>query len=461
MGRLPNRKSWARYSCLGCAALLAVTGCGGKAEHAPPLPSGPQLRSVRPVRRTIERTVGQPAFINAYEETSIFAKIAGYIQEWNVDIGDPLKKGQTILTLFVPELAAEYQQQKAQSAEDEAAIDVARQVIKVAENHLSVAAANVKQAEANLGSFQSEVDRWTSEVTRLTGLAAQNVVDKQILDESQKQLKSNLAKRDAAQANIAAAKATEAARQVDIDKARADLRVARAKAEVSRALVDRYAALLSYTTLPAPYDGIVVVRNANTGDFVQPAGGDKSVERITIGQAASKGAPLYVVARTDLVRVFVDVPEIDANHVAKGTPAHIFVQALGGAEIHGEVTRTSWALNVQSRTLRAEVDLPNPDSKLLPGMYAYARLVIKHPGVLALPAAAIVELGNQNYCYLLENGKAVKTAIQIDVSDGDWTEVTNKLVGGNWVPWTGNEAVLLGELSEISDGQEVHLTASK
>lgn len=443
-----------------CCATLGALGCG-KEDPGAPLPSGPRMSAVHPARRTIRRSVGQPAFINAYEETSIYPKIAGYIEKWSVDIGDPIKPNQALATLFVPELSAEYEQKKAQVAEDDVAIDVARELVKVAEQDLLVATAGVKQAEANLGSYQSEVDRWTSEVNRLTGLAAKNVVDKQILDESQKQLKSNIAKRDAAHASIAAAQATEAARRVAVEKARVDVRVAEAKAQVSRADEKRFAALVSYTSLTAPYEGVVVVRNANTGDFVQPAGGDKSVEQSAVGRSESRGDPVYIVARTDLVRIFIDVPEVDANHVVKGTPAVIQVQSLGGAELKGAVTRTSWALNVRSRTLRAEVDLPNPDKRLLPGMYAFARVLIDRPDVMTVPSSSIVEQGNQTFCYLLKDGKAVKTLVQAAVSDGEWTEVSNKQQGENWVPFDGHEEVLVGDLSEVIDGQPIKIASAR
>ena len=87
------------------------------------------------------------------------------------------------------------------------------------------------------------------------------------------------------------------------------------------------AALVGYTHITAPYDGVVVVRNANTGDYVQPGTGDESSTAGAPGQSCA--LPLYVVARTDKVRVYVDVPEMDANSVASGTKAKVRVQALG------------------------------------------------------------------------------------------------------------------------------------
>ena len=157
------------------------------------------------------------------------------------------------------------------------------------------------------------------------------------------------------------------------------------------------------------------------------------------------------------MRVFIDVPEVDANHVAEGTPGRVHVQALDDAEITGNVTRTSWSLNVQTRTLRAEIDLPNPDAKLLPGMYAYGMLDIKQANVLALPLAAIVGSGNENCCYLLENGRAVKTPVQSGINDGKWIEVSKKRVKGDWTPFTGEDPVILGDLAALTDGEAVEV----
>jgi HlyD family secretion protein len=450
--QIPGRVHW-------FWALLAMTlaGCGSSPPAAPAVHTEPLVHVVSPERRTIERSVGQPAFINAYEQTSIYAKIPGYIKEWYVDIGDRVKKDLLLADIFVPELDAEFEQKKAQLARDEVLIEVAKQVVEVAEKQLQVATAEIERAKAEVGKFQSAVDRWESEVKRLTKMVDERVVDKQVLDESQKQLKSNIAARDAALAAATAAEATELSQRASIDKAKVDVDAARADAKVAETVKQRYAALVSYTQLTAPYDGIVVVRNANTGDFVQPALGDKSIDQDTADRSKMQGAPIYVLARTDLVRVFVDIPEIDANHVSKGTPAHIRVQALDDADFAAAVTRTSWALNVQSRTLRAEIDLPNPDSKLLPGMYAFATVLLKRTDVLALPTHAVVEAGNQNICYLLVDGKASRTPLQTGISDGHWIEAPKKQVAGEWIPLTGEEKVILGDLSEITDGQPVRL----
>jgi HlyD family secretion protein len=180
-------------------------------------------------------------------------------------------------------------------------------------------------------------------------------------------------------------------------------------------------------------------------------------------QSPSGAAPIYVVDRTDIVRIFVDIPEQDANYVHIGTKAAVLAKAYRDQAISGTVTRTSWALNVKSRTLRAEIDLPNPNSQLLPGMYAYAKVIIERPGVRALPLTALTHSGEKTYCWKHENGKAVRTEVQTGVSDGEWIEITNyqlpsePTVADPWVPVNGSEQVILGDLSILADGGPVEI----
>ena len=111
---------------------------------------------------------------------------------------------------------------------------------------------------------------------------------------------------------------------------------------------------------------------------------------------------------------------------------------------------------MKSRTLRAEVDLSNPESQLLPGMYAYVKVIIERPDVQALPLKALVHSGEQTFCWLYESGKAVRTEVETGVSDDKWIEVSNRRppvppeAPSDSVPWTpidGTEQVILGDLS--------------
>ena len=323
---------------------------------------------------------------------------------------------------------------------------------------------SLAEAKAILDKYEAEVDRWDSEVKRLTNEVKRGVVDPQILLESTNQLKSSIAARDAAKATIMKAEAELLSKQATLAKAKVDVAVAQADLAVAESEAKRIEAWVGYLTLTAPFDGVIVARNANTFDFVLPATGDPTaMDACSPPVALGGAAPIYVVDRTDIVRIFVDIPEQDANYVHIGTKATVLAKAYRDEPIPGTVTRTSWALNVKSRTLRAEIDLPNPGSQLLPGMYAYAKVIIERPGVRALPVAALTHSGDKTYCWKYENGQAVRTEIQTGVSDGEWIEVTNRQLptapNGDdpWMPINGSEQVILGDLSILADGGPVEV----
>jgi HlyD family secretion protein len=142
----------------------------------------------------------------------------------------------------------------------------------------------------------------------------------------------------------------------------------------------------------------------------------------------------------------------------------VLARAFRDQELPATVTRVSWALNMKSRTLRAEVDLPNPDSQLLPGMYAYVKVIIERPHVMAMPLDALEYSGSQAFCRLYESGKAVRTELETGISDDTWIEIINRRrpvdpeAPGDTVPWApidGTEHVILGDVSGLADDAPV------
>ena len=161
----------------------------------------------------------------------------------------------------------------------------------------------------------------------------------------------------------------------------------------------RAAALLAYTKVTAPYDGVVTVRNANTGDYVQAVAGDKST---------TNPSAMFVVARIDMR---ADLRGRSRRPMpatcTKGTKAVVRAEALSGLEIPAKVTRTSWAIREKTRTLWTEIDLQAKDyDGLRPGMYVYTKVLVQRANVYALPQQALTVSGNQTYCYRLQSGKA-------------------------------------------------------
>lgn len=461
-GRSVVRRGLA-FWLLAALTAMAAPGCGAKPKAAPSVATPPSVQLIQPPTRNIIRVVSQPSFVESFERTSIFPKLAGFIKEWKVDIGDQVKKGDILATLFIPELVEDLETKKADVELAKVQIDLALKMVTVQEADVKSARAHLDETKADLEKYQADFARWGSEVERLTSEVQKGVIDPQILLESTNQHKAAKAARDSAEASILKAKADVLSQEAATAKAKVDVMVARARLAVAQSDERRLNALVGYITLTAPFDGVVVVRNANTGDFVLPERGDPTASERSPNLSPSGSAPVYVVERTDKVRIFVDIPERDANHVHIGSKASVVVKAYRGKPISATVTRTAWTLNVKSRTLRAEIDLPNPEGLILPGMYAYGKVVIERPGVRALPLAALTYNGDQTFCWKYEKGKAVRTAIQTGISDGEWIEITNVQLppapNGDdpWMPIDGSEQVILGDLTVLADNEPVQV----
>jgi multidrug efflux pump subunit AcrA (membrane-fusion protein) len=441
--------------------LLPGLMCGCSKSDPPPaspISLDPAVKVVHAQYRTLKRTVEQPGVINAYERTALYAKVSGFVQKWHVDIGDRVKKGATLVELVAPELVAQHRQMQAQVVLDQAMVEQSKKQHVVAQRNVTAATEQVAQARADVKRYEADVERWDSEVKRLTILVGERVVDQQVLDETRRQLKSSEAALEASQVAVRTRDAQRLSTEATQETTKTNISVAEAKVPVAEADERRLAALVDYLTMTAPYDGVVLARNVNLGDFVTPATGDPSQGQFSLGVSPSNATPLYLLNRIDPVLFIIGVPEADAAYVGPGSSARIRVPALANHEFPARVKRTSWALNPTTRTLQAQVELPNPQGRFLPGMYAYGSVFIERPNVRALPVGAVTQIGNQTYCYLALDGKAVRTPVQTGVSDGTWVEATGKLVRstgsseGTWEPFDGTEAVIDGDLSAISDG---------
>ena len=341
--------------------LVATAGCGHDKKiefekNAKP----PKVQVIQAAKRNIVRVVGQPSFIESYERTSIYPKPMAYIDKWILDIGDKVKKNDVLAILFAPELIEELGTKKAAVVLDRERIDLAKEQVEVAKADVTAAEARLKETQAILEKYQSEVDRWDAEVKLLTKQVASVVINRGVLFESTNQLKSSTAARDKAKATIERAQAELVLARAMLGKDVVEVRVTEAALKVAQS-EEKYAkAWVDYLTLGAPFNGVITARNANTFDFVLPTTGDPTAFYLSPDISPSGGAaPIYVVDRVDVVRVFVDIPEQDANYVHTGSRATVLARAYRDEPIAGTVTRISWALNMKSRTLRAEVDLKN------------------------------------------------------------------------------------------------------
>jgi HlyD family secretion protein len=443
---------------------IAAAFCLGCQRSAAPVPPSapatsqaiPTVTVAHPERKTLVRGIAQPGQIEPFEQTPIHAKVSGFVRSVNVDIGDPVRgpgltgdaaQGQVLAELWVPEMEEEVRQKTALVALADAEIAQAEAARKTFQAGVESAQALVREAEAGRKRVQANFERWESEYKRLQGLVARKVIDEQTRDETLNQYKAAEASREEVDAKVFSCEAAQREATARWEKASADVEAAKARRLVAQSEERRLRALLNYATIRAPFDGVVTKRNVDTGHYLPTAG---------LGSV-----PLFVVVNLDPVRIFVDVPEIDASSIKPGMPARIRIQALKDREIAGKITRTGGILDPKTRTLRVEIDVPNADKKLLPGMYAYATIDLEYPNILSVPAAAVVKKGDSAFCYRVENGKAVRTVVQTGLSDGRRIALVKRQVSGvAWEDFTGSELIITSSVATLTDGQEVRIAAA-
>jgi len=303
-----------------------------------------------------------PGEIKAYQQATLFAKVAGYLKSIKVDKGDRVQEGALLAEIEVPELVADRARYKAE-------VEVAQ-------------------------------------------------LDFQRLSDSQK-------------------KAPDLVMPQSVDDARAKL-------EIAKANLERTQTLLDYSRILAPFTGIITRRMVDAGAFIPAA---------TSGGSAQSAA-IVTLADFNRVRLQVGVPEMEASLLALDQPAKATVESLPGRTFEGKVTRFAYALDDESKTMLAEIELPNSTLELRPGMYATVKIGIERKeNALLVPADAVVIEKAGSSVFLLDGNRARKTRVQAGFSDGAQVEIVKGL--------NGNETLILVGKRTLADGQAVTISESK
>ena len=204
--------------------------------------------------------------------------MTAYIEKWNVDIGDKVQKGDVLADLFVPELREHWGTKKATVAVRRGAGRAGPEGVEVAAAEVKAAEARLEEAKAILGKYEAEVERWDVQVKRLAARGRAGGGRPPDPAGVAEPVEGDIAARDAAKATIAKAEAELLADEATLAKAEVNVAVARADLAVAESEAKRLEAWVGYLKLLAPFDGIVVARNANTWDFVLPTTGDPTAD---------------------------------------------------------------------------------------------------------------------------------------------------------------------------------------
>ncbi len=215
---------------------------------------------------------------------------------------------------------------------------------------LAQARAQVLQAEAAVKQAKAQATYSTSNAARNQVMLDQSLVAKGTVEQAQAQAGAD-------QATIVADEANVVAQQAN---------------------VKRLLELTSFAKITAPFAGTITSRTVERGQLV----GDTTT--------ASTATPIYTLAATDPVRVFVDMPQTVATSVQPGTPATVTSREYSNRTFPGKVTRSAGSLDPELHTMTTEIQVPNGDGALLPGMYVQAQVTLSVPHrVVEIPSTAL------------------------------------------------------------------------
>ena len=392
-----------------CAvALLAGCGRGEKTVAANGIPDLPTVAVAKASTQNMSRTLALTAEFKPYQEIDVMAKVAGYVKQINVDIGDRVREGELLATLEVPEMADD--RARAQAALDRSL-------------------AEVRRCQEELQRAQSAHDMAHLSYTRLAGVLESRpglVAQQEVDDAHSKDLVS--------EAQVAAARSSIAAAQEQV--------------HVSKAELEKVNTLFNYTKVTAPFSGVITKRYANTGSMIQAG-----------TSSQTQAMPVVRLSENSLLRLILPVPESAVPTIHLGQPVEVSVPSLKRI-FPGKVVRFADRLDLGTRTMETEVDVQNPSLVLMPGMYAEVDLTMEHrDAALAVPVTA-VDIDNEDssaggragqnsghVMVVVPENKVELRAVTIGLETANRVEILSGLSDG--------DLVVIGNRAGLQSGQSV------
>ena len=426
---------------------MSLSGCNraeSPVKTSRTVDNTPTVRLVAAERTTIERTTTQPATIHAYHQAKIHAKVAGYLSELNVDIGQTVKKGDVLGVISVPELQISYERKQAEIRSLEAMQQSAAAGVKLAQADVQAAQAHQSQADAEVAQTDAQLNADTSEFNRVTQLVEQKAVAGRLLDEARQQLEASTSAKAAVQAALQSAVAAVTVSREKAAVAEAAVKAAAAQTDVVRKELEELATMMQYAILKAPFKGVVTQRHVDPGDLVRNI------------QDASEPSrePLFEIAQVDQVRLRIAIPEMEAPLTRVGNAVSLKLRSLPDREFEGKISRMSRRLDESTRTMHVEVDMDNNEGLLIPGMYGEATVTLQQtPDALMIAATAVQfdKTGNSSV-YVVEDGAVRIVPVRTGHDDGRQIQILSGI--------DETAKITAGRIGRFKDGQKVRVEGS-
>jgi RND family efflux transporter MFP subunit len=458
-GRAPSGRKWWLIPAL--LLLLAVTGAGAfLAKGSSPAPGRGAEEAkkteesstgllhvdvIRPIRDTLARKTSQAGTAWALEWADIYAEVSGYLKERNVDIGSVVNEGDVLARIDVPDLEARMEEQsaavglaEAQMNQKNAAIDRAKADLKASEAKYNAAIAKRKSDEAYLAFRDKQLDRYQRLLTARS-------IDAKLVDEQEDHREAAFQSVNASIEAVAAAAAQKESAKAHIEEAEAEFEVAKQTVGVAKAELKRAEVMVKFATIRARFSGVISYRDQgfNPGAFIRAANG------------GSASGPLLTLQHNEIMRIVVPIPDRDMPYCKPGvSTAHITFDALPKEEFPPyKVSRIAQSEDPQTKTMRAEIDVPNPKGLIAQGMYGLVTITLaKAENTLSIPSACLVgkRADGEASVYVDRDGKVYSVKIKTGLDNGIDVEVIEGI--------GENDRVVLNPSDDLAEGIEVTTT---
>jgi RND family efflux transporter MFP subunit len=356
----------------------------------------PQVRTETARKIDAPRELTLPGQTEAFDVANLYPRATGYVAERLVDIGSRVHAGDLLLRIDAPDLDQQLEQAKAQLGQNQA-------VVLQAQAQVQTAQANTKLA--NLTKY------------RETTLAKQGWEPVQSADNAT----ANLSVQTAGIAN-----------------AEAGVAVALANLKAQQATVDRLQALTAFEQVKAPFEGVISARNVDKGDLLT--------------QDNVSGKPMFRIVRDDVLRIAVYVPQSSAIGIHDGVETQVTVPEMPGRIFRGRVARSSVALQAASRSMLTEVDVPNQDGVLRPGLFVNVAFSIPRqtPAIVVPDAALVFNASGLQVATVDAESRVRFQKVTIYRDFGTTAELRDGLQGG--------ESLVLSPPTDLAEGSKVRVT---
>jgi RND family efflux transporter MFP subunit len=382
-----------RRTLLALAALLA--SCGSKPEAANPAAAAvPAVAVIQVQRQAISNSLDLVAEFRPYREIDLMAKVSGYVNRISVDIGDRVRTGSILATLEIPEMNDDLARAKASI--DRSTSDVAR------------ARDEIRRAESANEMALLNFSRLSKVMSTKPGLIAQQDID----NARARSLETS--------AQLAAAKSALASAEHNVKVIRAD--------------ENRVQTMFNYTRVTAPFDGVITRRYAEIGAMVQA--GTSSQTNVM---------PIVRLSQDNMLRLQLPIPESVVPKVKVGFPIRINVPTLSRT-IDSRITRFSGQLSMATRTMEAQVDIPNSDLSIKPGMFAEVVFMFESkPQALVIPLLALDGSGEIRKVMVVNaSNKVEERTLSTGIETPDSVEILTGLEEGEKVVLSGRSQLVAG-----------------